>query len=147
MAKGEETNIPEWKKRVSYEKSEAAYHKHPQKPIKKAEKATMKQEIVKLPENVKGRVQAAKETIGGKEIKARPQPAGTPPGSASARACDACGRVHSNRCEIIQYAGQNFNVCGECIPPVRENPADFLAGKKGTDPESMDFDICGPNKK
>jgi hypothetical protein len=29
---------------------------------------------------------------------------------------------------------------------VKENPADFLAGKKGTDPESKDFDICGTGK-
>ena len=147
MAKGEETNNPDWKKRVPYEKSEAAYHKHPEKPIKKATEATMRPEKAKLPGESRERMQAGKETIGGKEIKARPPLAGTPSESTSARACDACGRVHSNRCEIIQYAGQNFNVCGECIPPVRENPADFLAGKKGTDPESMDFDICGPGKK
>jgi ribosome-binding protein aMBF1 (putative translation factor) len=50
--------------------------------------------------------------------------------------CDACGRDHSDKCDTIDYAGQKFNVCGECIPEVKENPADFLAGKKGTDPES-----------
>jgi hypothetical protein len=60
--------------------------------------------------------------------------------------CDACGRDHSDNCDIIDYAGQKFNVCGECIPEVRENPADFLAGKKGTEPESKDFDVCGPGK-
>ena len=48
---------------------------------------------------------------------------------------------------MIDYAGQKFNVCGGCIPEVKENPADFLAGKKGTDPESKDFDICGPEKR
>lgn len=51
------------------------------------------------------------------------------------RECDACGRTHSDKCEIIKYEGVDFNVCGECIPEVRENPADFLAGKKGTEPE------------
>lgn len=60
--------------------------------------------------------------------------------------CDACGRDHSDKCDVIDYAGQKFNVCGECIPEVKENPADFLAGKKGTDPESKDFDVCGPGK-
>src|SRR5208337_4284036 len=49
--------------------------------------------------------------------------------------CDACGRRHSDRCDTIDYAGVDFNVCGTCIPAVRENPADFLAGKKGTEPE------------
>lgn len=61
--------------------------------------------------------------------------------------CDACGRDHSDRCEMINFAGQRFNVCGECIPPVKENPADFLAGKKGTEPESTTFDVCGPERK
>lgn len=60
--------------------------------------------------------------------------------------CDACGRDHSDKCEIIDYAGSKFNVCGGCIPEVKENPADFLAGKKGTAPESEDFDVCGPKK-
>jgi hypothetical protein len=60
--------------------------------------------------------------------------------------CDACGRDHSDRCDSIDFAGQKFIVCGECIPAVRENPADFLAGKKGTDPESKDFDVCGTEK-
>ncbi len=60
--------------------------------------------------------------------------------------CDACGKDHSSKCDVIDFAGQNFTVCGECIPEVKENPADFLAGKKGTDPESKDFDICGPGK-
>jgi ribosome-binding protein aMBF1 (putative translation factor) len=50
--------------------------------------------------------------------------------------CDACGRRHSDACSFIEYAGQRFNVCGECVPEVKENPADFLAGKKGTEPES-----------
>lgn len=54
----------------------------------------------------------------------------------SAPVCDACGRKHSDRCSIINYAGQDFNVCGTCIPAVNENPADFLAGKKGTEPEA-----------
>lgn len=49
--------------------------------------------------------------------------------------CDACGRKHSDRCETINYAGQDFRVCGECIPPTKENPSDFLAGKKGTEPQ------------
>jgi ribosome-binding protein aMBF1 (putative translation factor) len=61
--------------------------------------------------------------------------------------CDACGRDHSDKCDVIQYEGQNFRVCGECIPEVMENPADFLAGKKGTEPESSAFDICAPGKK
>lgn len=60
--------------------------------------------------------------------------------------CDACGRDHSDKCDIIDYAGQKFNVCGECIPAVRENPADFLAGKKGTSSEAEDFEICPPGK-
>ena len=50
--------------------------------------------------------------------------------------CDACGHRHSDACSIINYAGQNFNVCGGCVAEVKENPADFLAGKKGTEPES-----------
>ena len=50
--------------------------------------------------------------------------------------CDACGRRHSNRCETVQFAGADFNICGYCIPEVRENPADFLAGNKGTEPET-----------
>ncbi len=50
--------------------------------------------------------------------------------------CDACGRKHSDRCDTVNFAGVNFNVCGTCIPAVNENPADFLAGKKGTEPES-----------
>jgi ribosome-binding protein aMBF1 (putative translation factor) len=49
--------------------------------------------------------------------------------------CDACGRRHSSRCDIVKFAGVDFNVCGYCIPEVAENPADFLAGKKGTEPE------------
>ncbi len=49
--------------------------------------------------------------------------------------CDACGRRHSDKCDTIDYAGVGFNVCGSCIPEVMENPADFLAGKKGTEPE------------
>jgi hypothetical protein len=60
--------------------------------------------------------------------------------------CDACGRDHSDRCDIIDYAGQKFKVCGECIPAVRENPADFLAGKKGTESESDSMDVCGCGK-
>lgn len=56
--------------------------------------------------------------------------------------CDACGRDHSDKCEMIDYAGQKFNVCGGCIPEVKENPADFLGGKKGTEPESTTFDVC-----
>jgi hypothetical protein len=163
MAKGD-ADIPEWKKRVPYEKSEAAYHKEPQKPVKKVEGVAVKQEKVKLPEDMKGRIESAKsaehlkspgivkgfkETVaGGKDIReAMPKTAAARPDSASARTCDACGRIHSARCEIVKYAGQDFNVCGECIPPVKENPADFLAGKKGTDPESMDFDVCGTIKK
>ena len=51
-------------------------------------------------------------------------------------ACDACGARHSSACSIVEYAGQRFNVCGGCVASVRENPADFLAGKKGTEPES-----------
>ncbi len=50
--------------------------------------------------------------------------------------CDACGRKHSDRCDTVSFAGVNFNVCGYCIPEVMENPADFLAGKKGTEPET-----------
>ena len=61
--------------------------------------------------------------------------------------CDACGRRHSNQCEIYEYAGQKFNVCGGCIPAVHENPADFLSGKKGTESESTTFDVCGPEKR
>jgi hypothetical protein len=61
--------------------------------------------------------------------------------------CDACGKDHSSKCDTIEYAGQKFTVCGGCIPEVRENPADFLAGKKGTDPESKDFDVCGTEKR
>ena len=61
--------------------------------------------------------------------------------------CDACGRDHSDKCEIVDYGGQKFNVCGECIPGVMENPADFLAGKKGTPSEAEDFDACGPGKR
>lgn len=56
--------------------------------------------------------------------------------------CDACGRDHSSNCKIFNYSGKEFNVCGECIVGVTENPADFLAGKKGTEPESEDFKIC-----
>jgi len=56
--------------------------------------------------------------------------------------CDACGRDHSDRCEIYEYSGQKFNICGECIPAVHENPADFLAGKKGTMSELESFDPC-----
>ncbi len=48
--------------------------------------------------------------------------------------CDACGRRHSNTCRTVKYDDVNFNVCGECIVPVEANPADFLAGKKGTEP-------------
>lgn len=47
--------------------------------------------------------------------------------------CEACGREHSSDCKMIDYSGQKFNVCGECVVAVRENPADFLEGKKGTD--------------
>lgn len=50
--------------------------------------------------------------------------------------CDACGRKHSDRCDTVPFAGVNFQVCGYCIPEVRENPADFLAGKKGTEPQT-----------
>lgn len=50
--------------------------------------------------------------------------------------CDACGKRHSDQCSTINFAGENFNVCGQCIPEVQENPADFLAGKKGTEPEA-----------
>jgi ribosome-binding protein aMBF1 (putative translation factor) len=60
--------------------------------------------------------------------------------------CDACGKRHSANCDIVDYAGAKFNVCGECLPEVKENPADFLAGKKGTSTEQQDFDVCGPNK-
>ena len=61
--------------------------------------------------------------------------------------CDACGRDHSDKCEIVDYAGQKFNVCGGCIPEVKENPADFLAGKKGTSTQAQDFDVCGTGMK
>lgn len=50
--------------------------------------------------------------------------------------CDACGCRHSDACSVIDYAGQSFNVCGECVAGVKENPADFLAGKRGTEPET-----------
>ena len=50
--------------------------------------------------------------------------------------CDACERRHSDRCDNVEFAGETFKVCGNCIPEVAENPADFLAGKKGTEPES-----------
>jgi ribosome-binding protein aMBF1 (putative translation factor) len=60
--------------------------------------------------------------------------------------CDACGRDHSSNCRLIDYSGKKFNVCGECIVAVRENPADFLAGKKGTDTQAEDFNPCGPNR-
>lgn len=50
--------------------------------------------------------------------------------------CDACGRKHSDRCDTVPFAGVNFQVCGYCIPEVRENPADFLAGKRGTEPQT-----------
>ncbi len=56
--------------------------------------------------------------------------------NASWPVCDACGRRHSDRCDTVPFAGVNFNVCGYCIPEVKENPADFLAGKKGTEPET-----------
>jgi len=56
--------------------------------------------------------------------------------------CDACGRDHSDMCEIIEFSGQKFNVCGGCIPAVKENPADFLAGKKHTEQDSTAFDVC-----
>lgn len=48
--------------------------------------------------------------------------------------CDACGRRHSNQCSIIKYEDVDFKVCGYCVPQVAANPADFLAGKKGTEP-------------
>lgn len=48
--------------------------------------------------------------------------------------CDACGRRHSSQCSIVKYDDVDFNVCGYCIPQVASNPADFLAGKKGTEP-------------
>jgi ribosome-binding protein aMBF1 (putative translation factor) len=48
--------------------------------------------------------------------------------------CDACGRRHSNECRTVKYNDVDFNVCGYCIVPVEANPADFLAGKKGTEP-------------
>jgi ribosome-binding protein aMBF1 (putative translation factor) len=50
--------------------------------------------------------------------------------------CDACGRRHSNDCRTVEYDDVEFNVCGYCIVPVEANPADFLAGKKGTEPLS-----------
>lgn len=56
--------------------------------------------------------------------------------------CDACGRDHSDNCEIIEFSGQKFNVCGNCIPAVKEKPADFLAGKKHLESDSTVFDVC-----
>jgi ribosome-binding protein aMBF1 (putative translation factor) len=56
--------------------------------------------------------------------------------SPSYPVCDACGRRHSDRCDTVDFAGVKFKVCGYCIPEVSENPADFLAGKKGTEPQS-----------
>jgi ribosome-binding protein aMBF1 (putative translation factor) len=50
--------------------------------------------------------------------------------------CDACGRRHSDKCSIIKFDDVDFNVCGYCVPQVASNPADFLAGKKGTEPMS-----------
>jgi ribosome-binding protein aMBF1 (putative translation factor) len=50
--------------------------------------------------------------------------------------CDACGQRHSERCSLIDYAGTTFNVCGGCVPKIMQNPADFLAGKRGTEPET-----------
>jgi len=48
--------------------------------------------------------------------------------------CDACERRHSDQCSIIKYEDVDFRVCGYCVPQVAANPADFLAGKKGTEP-------------
>ena len=167
MAKGEK-DVPEWKKRVPYEQSEAAYHKKHHEPAEKVA-STAAKEGKKQIEEVKGRIESVKERIEAAAGAERAKPAGEavstrapatgetatksgfPPAMeevmhGSERVCDACGRIHPGACEIIQFAGQNFNVCGGCIPPVKENPADFLAGKKGTDPESKDFEVCGPKR-
>lgn len=56
--------------------------------------------------------------------------------------CDACGRDHSDRCETIEFSGEKFKVCGNCIPAVKENPAEFLAGKKHKPSDSTIFDVC-----
>lgn len=65
-------------------------------------------------------------------------------GRPTEAACDACGRVHSGSdwCEMFEYGGEKFHICGECIPPVHENPADFLSGKKGTMTEEELWEHC-----
>lgn len=134
----EEKNMPEWKKRVPYEESEAAYHE------KHREQAKPVKEEVKHPKE-----RAAVPARPAAEEKKAPRMA-VPErkGRVTEATCDACGRVHkeSDRCEMFEYSGQTFHICGECIPPVHENPADFLAGKKGTATQSEDFDVCGPRK-
>jgi len=138
MMEKEEKNMPEWKKHVPYEKSEAAQHeKHrePAKPVKEAAKVSKEKAgapVRRIVEEKEARREAVPEKMGRR----------------TEETWDACGKVHteSKRCEIIEYSGQKFHVCGECIPPVHENPADFLAGKKGTASQSEDFDVCGPKK-
>jgi len=135
----EEKNMPDWKKRVPYEKSEAATHeKHrePARPVKEAAKAPEKKAVAPVRRAVEEK-KAMKEAVPERM------------GARREAVCDACGKVHTEttRCEIFEYAGEKFHICGECIPPVHENPADFLAGKKGTTPQSEDFDICGPTTR
>lgn len=45
-------------------------------------------------------------------------------------------------CEIIEFSGGKFKVCGSCIQAVKENPAEFLAGKKHMKSDSTAFDVC-----